>query len=338
MDQGSRWRFNEYRGYYINESTFLSSADCEARVTVCANGPILAELLIEGTVGNTRFAQRVSLTENDRKIRVDVTFHFVERTYIGEPHQIVPEDNKEDRYRSYHDGRYKLNAYFPTSFTQKYLHKDAAYDVCQSKQENTHFKKWDEIKHNILVGWVDVSDDMQGLTVMADHTTAYIHGDGYPLGLTMAWGWDGGYWWGKRQLKGDHRLSYTIVPHAGDWRQGDIWHEYQKTLHFPVVQRIAGEVPICRFPASITVHNPVELSATYLDDDGRLILRLFNPGVTTFARAEIASGAVRKVELIELDGTSICELETEQQDGMTSIKTDIPEFGIRTLRITISYK
>lgn len=334
VSSNSKWKFNEYSGYFVEKAAFCSSAENRASARVAASGPVMAALVIEGRVGEVCFTQTVSLTENDQKIAVDVSFRFPEKTYVGEPHRIIPENCKEDSYRSCYDDRYKLTAFFPTIFSQKYICKDAAYDVCASELENTHFKTWNDIKHNILIGWVDVSDGNQGLAVFSDHTTSYIHGAGYPLGLTMAWGWDAGFWWGRRQLKGAHRLRYAIVPHEGNWRTGDLWHEYQKYLYSPEVQRAAGRAAASGCQKFITVSGQTELSAAYPDEEGAIMVRLFNPGEAAQAEVEIAGQFAKSAELVELNGESMGLVQAERHEDRVSVFVNIPEFGIRTLRIT----
>ena len=344
--QDDDYRFNEYRGYFINEGIFLSSASQRAKAQLLSDGPIEAALEIYGRIGGVNFTQQVSIAKGDEKISINVVFHFPTHTYIGDPHEIHPSDSKEDGHRSYHDARYKLNAYFPTSFAQKRIYKDAAFDVCESKLENTHFQCWNEIKHNILVGWVDACDDEQGLTIMANHTTSYLHGDGFPLALTLAWGWDGGFWWGQRQLEGEMSMAYAIVPHTGDYRKGDIWHTYQKMIHQPIARRSAG----CTVSSAVdetmsinplellTVGSPVELSAAYMDTDGRLLVRLFNPGASTVARITMEAFEDIIVEQIELDGRCISHLAPTFTDGRYAVQLQMPAFSIRTLRIWVDIR
>lgn len=327
-------KFNEYRGYFINEGRFVSSTEQRAQAKIVFSGPVRAAVMIQGKLGEATFTQTVSLTQGDAKIIVDVTFNFPEKTYIGESHEIAPKEKATDRHRSYHDGTFKLNAYFPTTFQQKKVCKDAAYDVCESSLKDTKFKRWDEIKHNILVGWVDVSDSEQGLTIMSDHTTSYIHAKDIPLGLTMAWGGEAGYWWGKRQLKGNHSLSYAIVAHAKDWQQADIWHEYQKMLHLPMAQRIAGQAVFPNHYELIAVDGAIEMSAAYLDEQNRMLVRLFNPGPPVCARVEIPVERAALVELVELDESVSDGLEILYRSSKAVVSLYMPEFKICTLRIT----
>ena len=333
VDRKNERKFNEYSGFFIRENRFLSSAGQRAEAVVKAEGPVCAELEIQGTVGPVPFTQTVRVLAKESAIRIQAVFHFLEKTYIGDPHEMTPENDVQDGHRSYHDGRYKLNAWFPTAFEQAHLDKDAAYDVCRSREENTYFSTWNAIKHNILLNWVDVTDGAQGLAVVADHTTSYTHGKDAPLGLTMAWGWDAGYWWGRRQLKGDHTLNYAIVPHTGDWRKGDVWHECQKLLQEPVVQRMAAaSARQCR--ELIAVEAPVELSAVCLDDQGRVLARLFNPGPGTQTEITLDAEMFSIAELVELDGTLIGNVPLSVQGDRLTARLELPSFAIRTLRLT----
>src|SRR5258708_36192840 len=79
----------------------------------------------------------------------------------------------------------------------------------------------------MIVNWVDDADEggKTGLAVFYDHTTAYSHGPDHPLALVMASGWEGGFWWGKRPLKGVQQASYSVIPHSGLWDEARISEE-----------------------------------------------------------------------------------------------------------------
>lgn len=331
VDANAGKKFNEYSGFFVEDGCFHSSTEHRASAAVLAEGPVTAALEMKGQVGNVPFTQTLRVNHGEADIRVQTTFRFPEKTYIGDPHQIVPADNPLDAHRSYHDGQYKLNAWFPTSFEQKHLDKDAAYDVCRSQQQDTTFTTWNTIKHNIALGWVDVTDDAQGLAIMTDHTTSYSHGKDMPLGLTMAWGWDGGYWWGRRQLKGEHTVCYAIVPHKGNWQQGNVWHQYQQLLHRPVAQRVFGGVPGAEV-SLLQAAAPVEMSAAHMEQDGSLTVRLFNPGEAAAAQLSLDE-RFASADLVELDGTQVAHLPLEQAEGRQRLSLPMPKFGIRTLRL-----
>lgn len=335
IDPQSSRKFNEYSGYFIKEGAFFSSADQPAVASVIESGPVYAAMEIRGTVGSVEFVQQISAWFGEKRIDFRVNFHFPDDTYIGDPHEIVPPDNKLDRHRSYHDGRYKLNAWFPTRFPQKHLDKDAAYDVCRSRETDNHFTDWDQIKHNVIVGWADVTDSEHGLAVFSDRTTSYIHTPETQLGLTMAWGWDAGYWWGRRKLKGDQTINYSLISHSGDWEKGDIWHEYQKMLFKPVTQRFLTVNKSQHQCELISIQPPAELSATYMISEKQMIVRIFNPGDATCVGFRMNADFIFDVSVVELDGSIISKVPLVLRDKQWSGSMDMPRFAVRSLLIDL---
>ncbi len=331
VDASSEAPFLGYRGYFIKEARFISSAEAPAAAEILTSGPLHASLRIKGKVGDAPFTQEITLRLGDPVVHVQTEFDFPEKTQIGDPHVIRDEESAEDRHRSYHDGRYKLNACFPTAFPQRYIHKDAAYDVCRSRQEDTFFTRWDDIRHNILVSWVDAGDGDMGLTLFSDETTSYVHGPEHPLGLTMAWAGDGGYWWRHRMLGGKHSVSFGVMPHQGDWRRADVWHEGQKMQFPPFVQRLGGKVKsLAPQFAAKAEGGLTEISYAGLDGDGRMLIRLFNPGEDTQVLLTLPD-CVTEAHLVELDGREIAPLSIE--GGIAAL--DLPAFGLRTVRCTL---
>lgn len=325
--------FNEYSGFFIEDNAFRSSTEHTATAEILENGPVRAAVRIAGRVGNVPFTEDIAIALHELAIPLSVTFRFPEKTYIGEPHTITPPDNKEERHRSYHDSRYKLCVHFPTAFRQQKLFKDAAYDVCESRLPDTHFKRWDEIKHNILLGWADVNDGCQGLALMTDHTTSYTHGPDTPLALTLAWGWDGGYWWGRRQLKGSHTVCYTLLPHEGSWQEGHVWHEYQKMQHTPLTRRSPGQLS-AQCVNLIRTSGDLEVSAVYARPDGTIALRLFNPGNESEFTVTMPARLIRACSMTELEGKAIASLPIDASGDEARMRINMPPFGIRTLLIT----
>ncbi len=328
--------FNGFTGYFIGEKRFCCSAEHPATCEITHTGALEAQVRLKGRVGSAYFTQTVTVQAGERAIAVDVEFFFPEETHIGE--DFAPEDGEENtqRHRSYHDGRYKLNAWFPTPFAQRALYKDAAFDVCQSRNADTHFTRWDDIHHNILLHFVDVYGGACGLAVFSDQTAAYVHGGDCPLGLTLAWGHDGGYWWRNRFLKGRHSLSYSILPHRGDWRAADLWHEGQK-LRFPLISQRLGGHCAAEPPLLAQIESPaVELSCTDVDEEGRILLRLFNPGTVETVSLLLPRALDGLFELCTLDGRSLETLRADAACGGLRLTLSLPPFGLCTVRITRS--
>src|SRR5690606_19701818 len=97
------------------------------------------------------------------------------------------------------------------------------FDVTESQLDNTYFGKWSEIKHNVILNWVDVLDAerQQGFTILTDHTTSYVHGKDYPLALTAQYS-GLGLWGRDYRITGPLHMSYALIPHEGRWDDAQI--------------------------------------------------------------------------------------------------------------------
>jgi alpha-mannosidase len=331
-------RFNEYKGYFIKEDRFCSNAEYPAEAEIAYVGALEARVIVRGRIAGTRFEQRYTVAADSSRLDVAVSFDFGEETLVGEPYHMEREYTDEsgrhyDPHRTYHDGRYRLNAYFPTAFEQRHIDKDCAYDVCRSALDNTHFKTWNEIKHNILLHWVDASDGGQGVCVLCDHTTAYTHGGDEPLGLTLAWGYDAGFWWGRRPLKGIHTLRYQIMAHSGDWRGAGIWHECEMFLHQPLARR--GARPFANYCESVfgIRTDGVELGSAYVYN-GSTYVRVFNAGGARDAVFAIDADRFSGMEETAPDGAPTGrEYIIDVGGGNTGVRIALPEYAIRTYRL-----
>ena len=329
--------FNEYRGYFIDRNAWCSSADSAAKVSITESGPVRTAVRVEGTVGDATFRTDISLVEGQPWIDFQTRLSYERDTRIGDPWEMTPEDRLTERRKSQHDGRWKLQAHFPTRGENQAIYKNAAYDVCRSRHEDTFFQRWDEIKHNILLDWVDAVDECEGLglAVFSDHTTAYTHGAGHPLALVLAWGAEGGFWWGKQPLRDVQEIRYAVVPHTGRWDKDQIatrngrWKE-------PLLARLLGDAAP-RKPGSASF---LETEAgipipTLLVEDGRLLVRLFNEEGSDSQHTVSFGISPSRVELVELDGRVVEDLPlTEGPGGRAQVSLALPRFGIRTLRCT----
>lgn len=354
VDASAERRFNEYRGYFVAEHRWRSSIETPVEVDVIEHGPLRAKVALKGLVGDHPFRTVITLMQGDPKIDVHVAFHFHHDTWIGDPWDIAPDRRRRERRRSHHDDRFKLLATFPTPTKKPVLYKDAPFDVCRSALENTYFKSWDEIKHNIIYRWVDLYDEADdvGLALFSDHTTSYVYGEDHPLALTLGWGWEGGFWWGKRPLRGRQELRYVLIPHAGRWDHAEI-----------PLQINEWSEPLLAFPAPQgPVLRPVEPSLVEIISDGLEVVTLVVDGddvlVRLFhARDQMGEGVVRlgveadAVELVELDGRSRSisgaradndKSDKSDGDSITALRSDdgaallkfwLPPFALRTLRL-----
>jgi alpha-mannosidase len=331
----SQYLFNEYRGYFIDQKKWCSSAEEPAQITVLESGPLRARLRINGRVGGCPCQTIVTLIEGQRRIDFRARFVFAQETWIGDPWDIKPLERMSESRRSQNDGRWKLQALFPVTLGNQAIYKNAAYDVCRSRNADTFFQRWDEIKHNIILNWVAVADESQkqGLAIFSDHTTSYTYGPEHPLSLVMAWGWEGGFWWGKRPLKGVLQVNYSVVPHAGLWDEARISEENSR-WNEPLLTQIMDGHPQkgSETRSLVTVSGGGVEVPTLLVEGDHMFIRLFNSGSATQRVVSLHSRPVH-VDLVELDGRRIEKLQVQRTtDGRYVITIALPRFGIRTLR------
>jgi alpha-mannosidase len=332
----SQYLFNEYRGYFIDQKKWRSSAEEQAQITIVESGPLRARVQVNSRVGGCPCQTIVTLIEGQRRIDFRARFVFEQETWIGDPWDIKPEARMSERRRSQNDGRWKLQALFPVSLGNQGIYKNAAYDVCRSRNADTFFQRWDEIKHNIILHWVDVADESrkEGLAIFSDHTTAYTYGPEHPLSLVMGWGWEGGFWWGKRPLKGVQQVSYSVVAHAGLWDEARISEENSRWNEPLLTQIMDGhpqEGSETRSLVSVS-GGGVELPTLLIQGDD-MFIRLFNSEGSVAQRVVSLDSRPVQVDLVELDGRRIEKLQVQQAaDGRYEITIALPRFGVRTLR------
>ncbi len=340
VDTASDRRFNEYRGYFVSEQKWASSADNRATVTIMERGPVRVRVLVSGQILGRRFQTNITLATGQRRIDLNARITYDQDTWIGDPWDIKPENRRSEQRRSQNDGRWKLQAFFPVPFRDQAIYKNAAYDVCRSRNQDTYFQRWDEIKHNIILHWVDVADPRQklGLAVFSDHTTAYTHGPDHPLSLVMGWGWEGGFWWGKCPLRGTQQVSYAVIPHTGAWDEAQISREnccWNEPLLAQIVDGQPGSTAHTRSLVSVS-GGGVEIP-TLLLQGRHLLVRLFN-GEGDAAERKVSLG-VRplRVDLVELDGRLIRQLAVRRgSSGRYEVRLALPRFAIRTLRCELA--
>ncbi len=340
--EGSDRLFNEYRGYFIAKKQWCSSTDHAARLEILEDGPMRARVRVTGEIGGCPFQTIITLVEGERRVRFDVAFHFENDTWIGDPWDMKPEDRSTERRRSQNDGRWKLQALFPVALDHPVLYKNSAYDVCRSRNADTYFQRWDEIKHNIVQNWTDLLDENRGVgfAVFSDCTTAYTFGPDHPLALVLGWGWEGGFWWGKCPLRGEQRSSYAVMPHRDKWSEALLWQENARADEPLFAQLMNGQRPSERDERSLLRIKPdrVHLSAACVKSE-HLEIRLFNASDEQTECVVSLGFLPSRAELVELDGRLVRILEvTQVNHEICETLITMPRFGIRTLRFGLTTK
>jgi alpha-mannosidase len=332
VDQTNARAFNELRGNFYNDGGFKSTADNLASIEVLENGPLQIKLNIKGTINGSDYSQTLTLAQGQPRIDLHLYINWNGNPGIGQA--TPPNTYKLDKpEKAFYDDRNKLLAYFPLNLTQQKVYKNAPFDVTESMLENTFFTRWDSIKNNVILNWVDVTDkDSQyGMALFTDHTTSYAHGQDFPLGLDIQYS-GMGLWGRDHKITGSTIINYALVPHAGKWdkvgiqQQSNNWNE-------PLVAVATMARPYLPGRSLVKVPAGYEVSAVNFEGNDMLV-RLFNTGAGNVKSKVIFTCTADKVVLSELDGRAGQALSsTKLKSGGVSTNIAMPKFGIRTIRL-----
>ena len=219
-NKGESSGLNTLRGYFYNQHRFRSSDEQPAKVTVIANGDLYAALKIRGRIAGAPFTQILELTQNGPLIKTKLIIDW--DNYAGDPGDLgigaynqTPFKN-EDPNKAFYNSRYKLLTLFPVQFKEAVVEKDAPFDIYKSKLDNTFFDRWDSIKNDVLLHWVNLeaADGSYGFALFSTATTSYAHGPGVPLGLTTQY-IGRGLFGADYKVQGPTVLDYAFMPNAG---------------------------------------------------------------------------------------------------------------------------
>lgn len=319
--------FNELRGYFYNESAWRSSMDTAAAVRIVEDNKARVVVEIKGFIAGHPFTQLVTLTNGQRRIDMQVKIDWQSNPGIGAYSQ--EKDYQAEAYsKAFYNDSFKLQVLFPLDLPEQKLHKDAPYDVTESRLENTFFNSWDSIKNNVILHWADVTGGNAGLALFTDHTTSYVHGRDYPLGFTLQY--VGKALWGRNyNIHGPTEVKYAIVPHRGKWDADGISKEETRWCEPLTIIPSGGgnDFSLLRLqderwqvPAMLMVGND-------------LLIRIYNAAGDEREQEIYFNGEADKIVLERLDGQVLQTLSSRQAAGKTVFRLSMPRFGIRTIRL-----
>ena len=334
VDYQNERGFNEYRGYFPQSNAWLSSIDSPVSVEIIENGPVKTQILLKGKIGKGTFETTLTLCLGQKYLDFQTALYFEKDILIGEPWngEIAP---SRDPRKPCFDSRWKLQSFFPSALKSPTLYKNAAYDVCESRLDSTFFNSWMDIKHNIILDWVDIYDSISsyGLSLFSDRTTSYTFAKNYPLAYTLAYSGFGLH--GKNYPMSETlKFHYALYPHAGKWNDANISAEnasWNEPLNANIVLNEESYKPFdYSFIESSDTH--VEVSALFIKDK-TLFVRLFNANNERTSSRLTFNFPVKKIESVELDGRLNNEIEVLKNSSWFDIQLKFPPFGIKTLKI-----
>ncbi len=196
-------------------------------------------------------------------------------------------DNRAEQHR--------VRACFPTRLDAKVSAAEAAFDVIERPIERTSDSLYygQPNPQYPMHRFVDVGDGKVGLAILNEGMREYeaVDDDDRTLCLTLLRGftamqspvidqWDVYPWMKLAQSLGVNECHYAIMPHAGDWQQGNLYHEaerFELPLETAQAGRGGGELPK---QLSFLEVGPDQIALSALkrcEHRDTLVLRLFNP-------------------------------------------------------------
>jgi len=333
VDEKNAYSFNELQGHFYDENRFYSTADQPAKITVLEDNVLNVKVQIETQIASHPCFQTIELQSGQARIDLTLDIKWKGNPGIGEYKQ---QNNTKENRRAFTNDRYKLSLLFPAALENRQLYKDAPFDVCKSKLKNTFFGAWDSIKHNIILRWVDVvqQDEKYGLALFSDHTTSYLHGEDYPLGLTVQYSGKG--LWGRNyDITEPTHIRYALLPHAGKWDDAQIWTAsacWNETL----IPCLPDESISPKSESFIRTDQPgYEITTVYKEGDSTLYCRIFNAEVKEGKGKIFFKFPIKKLEEVRLNGEVISTLAVNTKDSQTVVDMDIPRMGLKTIKITL---
>lgn len=324
---------NNLKGYFYDEGRFYEGAENQAKLSIMENGPLFIKVKVENHIAGNNYAQLITL--NKKHPRIDFTLHI---DWEGQPgigeYDHGDQYRAEDRNKSFYNDRYKLHITFPLDEVGDRLFKNAPFDVCESRLDSTLYSSWDAIKHNIILNWVDLTNQTKerGVALFTDHTTSYMQHAELPLGLTVQY--VGKALWGRDyKIHGPTEISYALFPHTGDWEKGRVQRE-SDAWNEPLIAQFIDEsaAHIGRNLLEIVDEN-LEISSAVVKDDA-LIVRFYNSSSGNKPQKIHWNCDVEEIKQIGLNGDTVGDVPYQRMpNGQLSVELLIPQFGFQTLKL-----
>jgi alpha-mannosidase len=326
VDQSDSLGFNTLRGNFYKDGGLKTSDQAPAKVDVIEQGPVRIKIQISGIIDHTPWRQTIALSEHQRIVDVNLDIDWQHNTGVGSPTPPKSYDWK-NYHKAFYDDRSKLLAVFPLNLKGQKVYKNAPFDVAESHLNNTFFTSWDSIKNNVLLNWVDVTDskDQYGMALFSNHTTAYTHGQDFPLGLVVQYS-GMGLWGRDYTINGPTHIHYALMPHKGRWDRARVWSASADWNQPLVAVPGNAELETNDKPMITAISEGIVLS--YAKTDGKqFTMRVFNAEGTSGIKMIKPGFKYTKAIVRSLDGVPLKEFKA----GPGGIKLDIPRFALRTI-------
>ena len=292
----------EWDAWDVDEDYELEGEEIAAvdNVEVIEEGPLRASVRVERRWRSSRVAQTYRLHSGSRRLDVE--------TEIG-----------------WHERQVLLRALFPLRVRSHEATYETMYGAhTRPTHRNT---SWDSTRFEVSAHrFADLSEPDYGVALLNDGKYGHSARDNV-LGISLL---RSPMYPDPLADEGDHRFTYSLFPHPGDWTEAGVVEEAFR-LNSPLVA-----APVAAAPAEsglVRVEGlPVALGSLKMAEDGEaVVLRLYEP---RGARGECvlrfagAVGGVERTNLLEEP-----EGEVEVEEG--AVRLDLRPFEVVTLRVEL---
>jgi alpha-mannosidase len=331
-DQAMSGQFSGLRGNFYNDGGLKSTFNERAEINVKAQGENFIEVEVVTKLMGTVVTKAIALTNDNPRIDFNLIIDWKENIGIG---SFDEKDNKEGPIKkAFYNDSNKLVTVFPLNLKGQRVFKNAPFDVMESGHEDTFFDRWDSIKNNIIVNWVDVTDAdaKYGCALLTDHTTTYTHGKDFPLGLTVQYS-GAGLWSQGYTINGPTEINYALIPHKGNWQQAELSTK-SRDYEEPLRGELLTAKPALAEKSFVTLDQKGWELVSAEERDGSLYIRIFN------AEGDAAPGKVTfgfnpgTATLVKLNGEEDGKVAITKTTAGYEAALAMPQFGFRTLKIS----
>lgn len=322
--------FNTLRGNFYREDSLLRSSVNKATAAIIENGPLQIKLLVTNKIGSYTYTQTITMRQGEPRIDFNIGIDWQSSPGIGENYKQEGGYQSTDLHKAFYNDSSKLLITFPLKLENQQVFVDAPFDVTKSTMKHTFFNQWDSIKNNTMLGWVDVADNdsKYGFALLTDHTTNYVHGKDFPLSLVLQYA-GVGLWGRDYSINRPTSVSYSIIPHRGNWQRAQLSTASQKRNEPLVVT--ANTKAKYKEKSFINCGNRGWQVSSFTCEDDHYLLRLFNAEAEAKKYSLTFGFGVKKVVSVKLNGDEINEIKIQKPEN--EIFLAIPQKGFVTLKL-----
>ena len=301
VDKPKDWDAWNIDSNFEDQMWHLNQAD---EVKLVEHGPLRAVLRVKKHFQSSTFVQDITIYPHVRRVDVRMT-------------------------ADWHEKHILLKVAFPVAVQAD----TASYEIPFGSIARPTTRRTPEEKAQFEVPalrWADLSDAAHGLSLLNDCKHGY-DGKGNVLRLSLLRSPE---WPDPHADEGTHEFTYSLVPHAGGWREAGTvraGYELNSPLRAMAAQNHDGSLPSVHSFVALEPANLLLTALKQAEDGGDLILRFYEfEGKKTAARITLPSGVaeVWEADLMEHAGEKLAT------DGKT-VAVAVNPYEIKTLRLRL---